>query len=718
MANKNEAPPRSRQAHASPDEPNGPIASGSTSGLDGLPVNYRCVPDTLRALPHWIVWKFFKNPRTQKLAKVPCDTAGNKTDATDFSNGVSFELACEALQRNPTLNGLGFLLGKGIAGIDVDHCIDPLGELNERGRRISEQTRDTYAEVSPSGRGFKVLIDIGDDEKLAVIGKNTAELEVYGSRRFFTITGELLAGHPSIIARKPDVFREIAESVGGDMKFLARDERVSGANSSLGLSRKDIVSILEHLPSEWSDNYGEWIKAGMAIHHETGGSAEGYEIYETFSRLSPKYVEGEPADKFHTFGKSDGVPVTMRTLIRAAEANGWRAPASIAEAMREFGGDADVIESTTGRLRLYNPLREPPKRIRYMLGAPVFLPDLAEQVTFFGRSDAFKSVSVQAFCVYMAAGVSLDGKAVAPRVVVYAAEEAPLLWDNNMHGWVQHFAKIFEPSVCAHAMKNLSAGYLQRIDRNIGGLKEDRAQELADLVLHQMQTLDSEARPVVVLDPIFEVMEGDENSSSDMRNYIAAGRLIQRVAGALVVHVHHTGHSATDRERGSSSLPASQFVRYQLRRENRTAYEVELHCVKHKAGAARTPSRWRVHMVELMPQASDADTEPLTAVVLELLGDAPPIVTKGDVLAEKEADDMARLVQAYRRDSTVGRPHLAAKLGYGNAKVDKLRERAVEQGLLARGGGAGRAGYSLTDAGCSLADRTMVSGEEEDDPLG
>lgn len=391
--------------------------------------------------------------------------------------------------------------------------------------------------------------------------------------------------------------------------------------------------------------------------------------------------------------------------------------ATIIDAAREALASTPP-EPASGRLRLYNPLRDPPKRIGYMIGAPVYLPDLAEQVMFYGGSDTFKSSTVQGFCVHMAAGVTLDGKAVAPRVVIYAAEEAPMLWDNNLHAWTMHFAKTLAPEVYAHAMKNLDdIGYLQRIDGNIEGLGEGRARELADLAREQMQRFGSTSRPVVVLDPIFEVMQGDENSSTDMRGYIAAGRVIQREAGALVVHVHHTGHSATDRERGSSALPASQFVRYRLRRENRLAYEVELHCVKHKAGAARTPSRWRVNMIELMP-ATDDSPEPAHGVVVEFIGEAAPIISKADVLAEHGANDMARLVQAYRSDPTIGKPRLAELLKYSTGKVEGLIKRAVEAGLVVKGGGAGRAGYSLTDAGRALADRTIVSADEEDDPLG
>ncbi len=281
-----------------------------------------------------------------------------------------------------------------------------------------------------------------------------------------------------------------------------------------------------------------------------------------------------------------------------------------------------------------------------------------------------------------------------------------------------HLSVKLKPAVFEHARKNLDAGYLQRIDGNIEGLSERRAQELAHVVLRQMEALRSAARPVVVLDPVAEVLQGDESKSPDMRAYIGAGRLIQRVAGALVIHVHHTGHSATDRERGSSTLPAAMFVRYQLQRENRTSYEVELHCWKHKAGAPFRPNRWRVLQIELMPDAASAHREPITGVVLELLGDAAPVVTQADVQAEHEAHEMARLVQAYRQNPKVGGKLLRELLGCGGDKVTRQQRRAVQLGLLQVGGGSGRAGYSLTDAGRALADHSIGRADEDDDLLG
>ncbi len=460
--------------------------------------------------------------------------------------------------------------------------------------------------------------------------------------------------------------------------------------------------LLGHLPPAMFDGYHEWLRVGFALHAQFDGSDEALALWDQASQSSPKWKEGKCAEKWQSMGHDDTTrhAYTIRSLLQTARQNGWP------------GLESKAVEESSNRLRLYNPLRDPPKRVDYLLGSPVWLPDLPEQVIFFGESESFKSVSVQGLCVYLAAGVSLDGKAVLPRVVVYAAEEAPMLWDNNLHAWRQHFSQTLDPSVYAHAQRNLEAGYLQRIDGNIEGLTEGRAKELADLVQRQQAALGSAARPVLVLDPVAEILDGDESKSTDMRTYIAGGRLVQRVAKAAVWHVHHTGHTETNRERGSSTLPAAMFVRYKISRPA-GAYELELECKKQKARAKPMPSVWRVLRIEVMPDAEHSD--PVSGVVLELIGDAAPHATQADLRAEQESADMAALVVAYRRDPRIGRPTLGRQLGHGNAKVDRLRDKAVQRGLLQVGGGTGRAHYSLTVDGRALADATI---ESEDDPLG
>ncbi len=86
---------------------------------------------------------------------------------------------------------MGFVLGAGIAGIDLDHCADPAtGALAAWACQIVERF-PTYAEWSPSRRGVHLLL-----HGRVARGRRRGPLEVYSGARFFAMTGWRLAGAP------------------------------------------------------------------------------------------------------------------------------------------------------------------------------------------------------------------------------------------------------------------------------------------------------------------------------------------------------------------------------------------------------------------------------------------------------------------------------------------------------------------------------------------
>ncbi|HNB79238.1 MAG TPA: DUF3987 domain-containing protein [Rhodocyclaceae bacterium] len=72
------------------------------------------------------------------------------------------------------------------------------------------------------------------------------------------------------------------------------------------------------------DEYDTWVQAGMALHHETGGSAQGFDLWAEWGRRSAKYVEAQHREKWQTFARGEGARVTLATLAHIARGNGWR----------------------------------------------------------------------------------------------------------------------------------------------------------------------------------------------------------------------------------------------------------------------------------------------------------------------------------------------------------------------------------------------------------
>ncbi len=145
------------------------------------------LPQAMRDADRWILWKPVPDAKTGKIIKKPLDPRTRKPFPrgshwqTDPARWVSY---AEAIK---TGEPLGFLLGDGFAGVDLDDVIEQ-GHLAPWAQAIRQQF-PTYAEVSPSNTGIKLFMHgrIAGD----LIGKR-AGIEVYDRQRFFTVTGKTL----------------------------------------------------------------------------------------------------------------------------------------------------------------------------------------------------------------------------------------------------------------------------------------------------------------------------------------------------------------------------------------------------------------------------------------------------------------------------------------------------------------------------------------------
>ena len=76
-------------------------------------------------------------------------------------------------------------------------------------------------------------------------------------------------------------------------------------------SEEDIRTLLQSINLDHCENYADWIKVGLALHHE----GLSWELWDEFSRRSPKYREGEPFYVWNTFAtRPSDEPVSVRTL--------------------------------------------------------------------------------------------------------------------------------------------------------------------------------------------------------------------------------------------------------------------------------------------------------------------------------------------------------------------------------------------------------------------
>ncbi|KYM54265.1 helicase [Fusobacterium necrophorum subsp. funduliforme] len=158
--------------------------------MNDLIKNYENIPDELKREKRWCLYKIIQ--RDGKNTKLPLMPNGKPAKSNDKTTWNSYEDCIAALNRNIG-DGLGFMLGDGYIGIDIDKVSDEVFEYMQN-KNANSMTANflrgisTYAEISPSKTGLHF---IGKGE---VPGerKRYKNLEIYDKDRFFTVTGNVL----------------------------------------------------------------------------------------------------------------------------------------------------------------------------------------------------------------------------------------------------------------------------------------------------------------------------------------------------------------------------------------------------------------------------------------------------------------------------------------------------------------------------------------------
>ena len=153
------------------------------------------IPDSLTELDQWIVWRY--EQRDGKATKIPHQTNGSCASSTDSKTWCSWDEALRACQENPKRwAGVGFVFSASdpFFGIDLDDCLDDAGELKPWAQPIMERFFDTYAEVSPSGRGIKIWAKGRLPGSGTAFSMEDGRVEIYAQARYFTVTGNHWAG--------------------------------------------------------------------------------------------------------------------------------------------------------------------------------------------------------------------------------------------------------------------------------------------------------------------------------------------------------------------------------------------------------------------------------------------------------------------------------------------------------------------------------------------
>ena len=158
------------------------------------------IPEELRELRQWVVFRL-EPSEDGKPTKRPYQARStrNLASSTNAATWGTYEEACDAVGRDKSLSGIGFVFTPAdpYMGIDLDHCVVD-GKVSKAAQRIIDSLK-SYAEYSPSGDGVHVIV-----KGRVPRGRKNSKLEMYSSGRYFTMTGKRI-GPQNIYERQEEV---------------------------------------------------------------------------------------------------------------------------------------------------------------------------------------------------------------------------------------------------------------------------------------------------------------------------------------------------------------------------------------------------------------------------------------------------------------------------------------------------------------------------------
>ena len=617
------------------------------------------IPASLRESGRLLVWKEITDSNAHKR-KTPISNSGIAVGYNNPEAILPFEEARKILEKTSDL-GLGISLMDGVE-ISADdkngylYSMDFDGFAEFHSKRIDDGVSDflerypSYAEISPSGTGFKYFF-ISDSipetkskikfgvskflEKYPEIKKyKDREIEVFSKNSFLTLTGAVFRHNSTklnffestVLQEIYEYLHEWAILTGGtgrtqrskiDQNSQATREQKVYSKLTAG-SLELVLAHIDHIDEQiWTDTsnalaraYGEeglpyFLSYSAGEYHST--------VYEFFDETECIDRFQRSLDELHTRPSGFGV----KHLIDEAQKNKNWPHSSL-----EYEPDTDFAPFVWAAAQNHDE-QEPLEIIRHdyyrFLTASELqnLPKTDWRVknlfpehglgSIYGPSGSGKSFLALDLMAAVACGSAFYGHKTTQCPVVYVALEGTGGIAKRVEAYETHH-KIKLPNTF-------------RIVTDMLSLFSSEASIFAEAVIEEGLN-----EGVIVIDTLAQSAPGsDENSSAHMGMIISNAQLLQRMTNGLVVLIHHTGKDASRGARGHSSLYAALDAALEVKR---TQGGLEWLSAKVKDGASGNATPFRLERV-VLGQDEDGDEISSCVAVGDLFRKAPLAQPKG-----------------------------------------------------------------------------------------
>lgn len=201
---------------------------------------YDNLPQSLKSTGKFCCWKYEK--RSGKTTKVPYSPLTGRRAKSNNSN--TFCDYSAAVERVYGYDGLGLGIFGGLSAIDIDNCVNTDGSLSPLATDVI-QLIDSYTELSPSGKGIRILFTSKGfeyDKTSYYINNRKIGLEIYvcgATNKFLTVTGNVL--HNCDIKERSKRLQTVLD------KHMKRPHVLKAQNPHAGKSYLSDASVLEKI---------------------------------------------------------------------------------------------------------------------------------------------------------------------------------------------------------------------------------------------------------------------------------------------------------------------------------------------------------------------------------------------------------------------------------------------------------------------------------------
>ena len=360
-----------------------------------------------------------------------------------------------------------------------------------------------------------------------------------------------------------------------------------------GASTTELRDLLRQQDPNMSRD--EWVRVGMAIHHETDGGVEGLDLWDEWSQQSAKYNGRRELEvtwrSFHDSANSVTVGLLRQDSVATPdefpdikdmpEDDPWEAAAEKRRERFKLTHVSEIAE------------RDPPE---WLVEGLVPKTGLA---MMFGESSAGKSFVALDLAFSIASGFVWFNRKVEHGPVAWIAAEAAGSMRNRARAYAQ-----------ARGVQ-LATTDLFVIEQTLSLMDKEDAKALTEVL--------ATAKPkLIVVDTLAAASGGaNENSGEDMNVVLANCRKIHEATGALILLIHHSGKDKSKGARGWSGLRAAMDSEFEVTNSDGSPIRV-MEVTKQRDGSEGDRLPFKLLQVPLdFDDMSSCVVEPMDEMLLD-----------------------------------------------------------------------------------------------------